>query len=78
MANRETPVLQFNGLTIIMALVQGGGMKMVLIILITYGLVQFIQTYILEPLVVGAEVSINPLFTIIGLVAGELCGEFPG
>ena len=35
-------------------------------------LVQFLQTYILEPLVVGDQVSINPLFTIIVLVLGEL------
>lgn len=67
-----------NGLTILMALVQGGGMKMVLIILITYAFVQFIQTYILEPLVVGGEVNINPLFTIIALVAGELLWGISG
>ena len=41
-------------------------------ILVTYAVVQFIQSYILEPLVVGAEVNINPLFTILALVAGEL------
>jgi predicted PurR-regulated permease PerM len=66
------------GLTVVMSLIQGGDMNMVIGILITYGLVQFIQTYILEPLVVGAEVSINPLFTIIGLVAGELLWGIPG
>jgi predicted PurR-regulated permease PerM len=41
-------------------------------------LVQFIQTYVLEPLVVGAEVNINPLFTIMGLVAGEVLWGIPG
>ena len=51
---------------------------MVLGILVVYGLVQFFQTYILEPLVVGAEVNINPLFTIIGLVAGEALWGIPG
>jgi predicted PurR-regulated permease PerM len=65
-------------LTLTMSLVQGGGMNLVIGILITYGLVQFIQTYILEPLVVGAEVSINPLFTIVGLVAGEILWGIPG
>lgn len=65
-------------LTLSMSLVQGGGMEMVIGILITYGLVQFLQTYILEPLVVGAEVSINPLFTIVGLIAGELIWGIPG
>lgn len=57
--------------TVIMSLVQGQGSNVIVGILITYAIVQFLQTYILEPLVVGAEVNINPLFTIVGLVAGE-------
>jgi len=65
-------------LTIAMSLVQGGDMNMVLGIVITYAVVQFVQTYLLEPLVVGAEVNINPLFTIIGLVAGEALWGIPG
>jgi predicted PurR-regulated permease PerM len=32
----------------------------------------------IEPLVVGAEVNINPLFTILVLVAGELVWGIPG
>ena len=59
-------------LTILMALTQGGGSGMIIGILVTYALVQFIQTYILEPLVVGSEVNINPLFTILGIILGEL------
>lgn len=58
-------------LTIIMAVVQGGGGTVVLGIVITYAVVQFIQSYLLEPLVVGREVNINPLWTIVGLIAGE-------
>ena len=65
-------------ITILMSLAQGGGTDMVIGIVITYAIVQFLQTYILEPLVVGAEVNINPLFTIIGLVAGELLWGIPG
>lgn len=67
-----------NAITIIMSVAQGGDMNMVIGILITYAVVQFIQSYILEPLVVGAEVSINPLFTIIAIVAGELIWGVPG
>lgn len=59
-------------LTVIGALSQGGDSGMVLGIVLTYGTVQFLQTYILEPLVVGAQVKINPLFTIIAIVVGEL------
>ena len=65
-------------LTIGTSLIQGGDINLVIGIVITYGLVQFIQTYIIEPLVVGAEVSINPLFTIIGIVAGEMVWGIPG
>ncbi len=51
---------------------------MIIGILITYALVQFIQSYIIEPLVVGAEVNINPLITIMGIVLGELIWGIPG
>jgi len=65
-------------ITVTMGLVQGGDIRLILGILITYGFVQFIQTYLLEPLVVGREVNINPLFTIIGIVAGEAVWGIPG
>jgi len=65
-------------LTLSVSLTQGGGLSLVVGILIVYGLVQFIQTYLLEPLIVGAEVSINPMFTIVGLVAGQLLWGIPG
>ncbi|HLC83420.1 MAG TPA: AI-2E family transporter, partial [Bacteroidia bacterium] len=43
-----------------------------------YGMVQFIQGWVLEPLIVGSEVKINPLFTIIALVIGGLIWGIPG
>jgi len=58
-------------ITILAVLAQGGDSKMLIGVVIVYGLVQFIQTYILEPLVVGEQVSINPLFTIMVIVLGE-------
>jgi predicted PurR-regulated permease PerM len=66
------------GITILMSLAQGGDMNVILGIVITYALVQTIQTYLLEPLVVGKEVSINPLATIVGLVGGEFIWGIPG
>ncbi|HEY5970163.1 MAG TPA: AI-2E family transporter [Chitinophagaceae bacterium] len=63
---------------ILMVVIQGGGTGMVLGVIITYVIVQFVQTYLLEPLVVGTEVNINPLFTIIILVLGELIWGIPG
>lgn len=47
-------------------------------IVITYGVVQFIQGWVLEPLILGPQVKINPLFTIIALVIGELIWGIPG
>jgi predicted PurR-regulated permease PerM len=67
-----------NALTVIMTLAQGGSMNAVIGILIVYALVQFIQSYILEPMVVGSEVSINPVFTIVGIIAGEFVWGIPG
>jgi predicted PurR-regulated permease PerM len=64
--------------TLLMSLAQGGSMGLVIGILVTYGIVQFIQTYLLEPLVVGREISINPVFTILGLVGGEVLWGIPG
>lgn len=64
--------------TVITVFAQGGSGGMIMGVLFTYGLVQFVQTYVLEPLVVGAGVSINPLATIAGLVIGELVWGIPG
>lgn len=66
------------GITLLMTLAQGGSSTMIIGILITYGIVQFTQTYLLEPLVVGREISINPVFTIAGIVGSELLWGIPG
>jgi predicted PurR-regulated permease PerM len=66
------------GLTTLMVISQGGSNTMVLGVFITYMAIQLIQTYILEPLVVGAEVNINPLFTILVLVFMEIIWGIPG
>jgi predicted PurR-regulated permease PerM len=65
-------------LTLLMVVSQGGDSTMILAVLGTYAVVQFLQTYILEPLVVGSEVNINPLFTILSLVFFELVWGIPG
>jgi len=65
-------------ITLLMVLAQGGSTGTLLGVLITYAVVQFVQSYLVEPLVVGKGVSINPLFTIMGLVAGEFVWGIPG
>ena len=64
--------------TLLVSVMQGGGTNIIIGILVTYGIVQFVQTYLLEPLVVGAEVNLNPLFTVLCLVAGEMIWGLPG
>ncbi|MFD0793244.1 AI-2E family transporter [Mucilaginibacter litoreus] len=65
-------------ITVLMSLAQGGDTKVVIGVLITYGCVQLLQTYILEPLVVGDRLNINPLFTILIIVVGEAVWGIPG
>lgn len=64
--------------TSMMVLAQGGDAHVVLGVVITYGLVQFTQNNILTPLIVGAEVNINAVFTIMALLFGELVWGIPG
>ena len=47
-------------------------------IVVTYGVVQFIQGWFIEPFILGPQVKINPLFTIIALVLGQLIWGIPG
>ncbi len=65
-------------ITVLAVIAQGGDSKMIITVLITYAIVQFLQTYILEPLVVGEQVNINPLFTILVIVLGEMVWGIPG
>jgi predicted PurR-regulated permease PerM len=65
-------------LTVLIAALHGGSLSLLGGIVLTYGIVQFIQGWVLEPLILGPQVKINPLFTIIALVIGELIWGIPG
>lgn len=65
-------------LTVLMVISQGGSNGMLVGVIFTYLFVQFVQTYILEPLIVGSIVNINPLFTIIVIVLMEIVWGVPG
>jgi predicted PurR-regulated permease PerM len=65
-------------LTVLVAAAQGASLPMLGGIIGIYGTVQFIQGWVLEPIMVGPQVKINPLFTIIALVIGELVWGIPG
>jgi predicted PurR-regulated permease PerM len=65
-------------LTILVTAVHGAAFPVLGGIVIVYATVQFIQGWILEPLIVGPQVKINSLFTIMALVLGELLWGIPG
>ena len=65
-------------ITVLVAAVHGASFPILLGIVGTYIVVQLIQGWILEPLILGPQVRINPLFTIIVLIVGELIWGIPG
>lgn len=65
-------------ITVLVSAVNGAHLPVLGGIVITYGVVQLIQGWVLEPLILGPQVKINPLFTIIALVVGELMWGIPG
>jgi len=64
-------------ITLLMAFTQGDT-GVVIGVAVTYASVQFIQSYFLEPLIVGKGVNINPVFTILAIVLGELVWGIAG
>lgn len=65
-------------ITVAVAAAYGSSYLILIAIVAVYGIVQFIQGWILEPLILGPQVKINPLFTIIALIIGELIWGLPG
>ena len=58
------------GLAVAMVVISGSGLNGVIGVSVTFGVAQFVESYILEPYVVGEKVNINPVFTIIVVVMG--------
>lgn len=65
-------------LTVLVSALHGAEFPTLIGIVGTYAAVQFIQGWILEPLILGPQVKINPLFTILALVLGELLWGISG
>lgn len=58
-------------LAIVMAFFSGSGLMGALGVAITFAVAQFVESYILEPYIVGDKVDINPVVTILVVVLGE-------
>lgn len=65
-------------LTVVVSAVQGASTSMLFGIIGTYVMIQLIQGWVLEPIILGPQVKINPFTTIIVLVMGELIWGIPG
>jgi predicted PurR-regulated permease PerM len=65
-------------LTLIVAAIHGASATVLVGIAAVYGSIQLFQGWVLEPLMLGAQVKINALFTIIALVVGELLWGIAG
>lgn len=57
-------------LALAMALFGGAGATGVIGVSVTFAVAQFVESYILEPFIVGDKVDLNPVFTIIIVVLG--------
>lgn len=65
-------------LTFLVVFLNGGSTAQLIGVLAVYGTVQFIQGWFIEPLILGPQVKINPLFTIVALLLGEIIWGIPG
>lgn len=65
-------------LTVLITAIHGASPTLLGGIILVYVFVQLIQGWLLEPLILGPQVKINPLFTIIVLVLGQLLWGIPG
>ena len=59
------------GLALAMAFISGGSTTTLVGVTLTFGITQFLETYTLEPYVVGGKVNLNPIITIIVVVLGN-------
>ena len=66
------------GLSMLMAVSQGGGAGMAVWAAGIYIVVQFFQTYLLEPIFVGESVNLNPIFTVMSLIIFDMIWGVPG
>lgn len=63
---------------LLMVLAQGGELWLFLGVLFVFAIAQFIESYILEPYIVGVEVDIHPFFTIVAIIAGQMIWGISG
>lgn len=58
-------------LAMAMALFSGGDMSILIGVTITFLLVQFLDSYILQPIVLGDKLNVHPFFIIVSVILGN-------
>lgn len=66
------------GLSSIVALLTTGEITMVLWVLGIFAAAQFLESYVLTPLILGKEVNLNPFFTVVVVLIGGAAWGFAG
>jgi predicted PurR-regulated permease PerM len=65
-------------IALFMSLLTNGSMGAIIGVLIVFSIAQFIESYVLEPYVVGHQVELNPVVTIRGVVIGGMIWGIAG
>lgn len=60
------------GLAMALGMASGGDSGTLIGVVIVFSLVQFIESYVLEPYIVGDQVDIHPFFIIVSVILGNL------
>jgi predicted PurR-regulated permease PerM len=59
------------GLAMVMGVISGGSALTLVGVTLTYAVVQFIETYILQPIILGGKLDIHPFFIILAVILGN-------
>lgn len=65
-------------LAIAMSYLSSGNVEQIVVIVIVFSVVQFVESYILEPYIVGGQVDLNPVVVIVGVVLGGIVWDVMG
>ncbi len=66
------------GLALVFGYLTQGDTSVLVGILITFTIVQFAESYILQPYVIGSEVNLNPFFIILSVILGNILWGITG
>ncbi len=63
---------------VLLAAIYFDGLKTAFLLIIVVSIIQLIESYVIEPLILGREVRLNPLMVIIAIILGEMVWGLAG